>query len=85
MEASCPILSYPIPKNPKFQKFFFEKKNGGVLSAGQGHGNQVFKEVAELSDKKTTKRSQSCNPIRWSTAKSKDDECGQLWRVSMYI
>ena len=50
-----PVLSYPTPKNPKFQKFFFEKKNGGVLSAGQGHGNQVFKEVAELSDTKQQK------------------------------
>ena len=55
MEASCPVLSYPIKKNPKFQKFLFERENGGVLSGGQRHSNQVFKEVAELSDTKQQK------------------------------
>ena len=54
-EWSRPVLSYPIPKNPKFQTFFFEKENGGVLSGGQRHGNQVFKEVTELSDTKQQK------------------------------
>ena len=49
------ILSYPIPKNPKFQTFFLEKENGGILSGGQRHSNQVFKEVAELSDTKQQK------------------------------
>ena len=50
-----PVLSCPTQKNPKFQKFFFEKENGGVLSGGQRHGNQVFKEVTELSDTKQQK------------------------------
>ena len=54
-EWSRPVLSYPIPKNPKFQTFFFEKENGGVLSGGQRHSDQVFKEVTELSDTKQQK------------------------------
>ena len=54
-EWKRPVLSYPPPKNPKFQKFFFEKGNGGVLSGGQRYGDQVFKEVTELSDKKQQK------------------------------
>ena len=54
-EWSRPVQSYPIPKNPKFQTFFFEKENGGVLSGGQRHSDQVFKEVTELSDTKQQK------------------------------